>query len=221
MVQIRVLLVDDHEIVRVGLRAVLELEEDLVVVGEAGEADAALRQAVALHPDVVVMDVRLGGTDGISACRDIRSQSPRTAVLILTSFGTEEAVMAALVAGASGFLLKNSGRADLLRAIRAVAAGESLLDPAVTRKVTERLVALAAKEEPEGIAELSPREREVLACVARGETNRQIAERLVISEATARNHVSHILEKLGMARRSEAAAFAARRGIGGKAGEER
>jgi DNA-binding NarL/FixJ family response regulator len=207
---IRVLLVDDHEVVRAGLRAMIDLEADLEVVGEAADGGEAVRQALWLRPDVVVMDVRMGaGMDGIEACRAVKSELPEAGVLMLTSFGSEEAVLAALMAGASGFLLKNSGRADLLKAIRAVGGGQSLLDPSVTAGVTRRLVQLATGPPHPLIAKLSEREREVLGLVAQGLTNRQIAERLVISETTARNHVSHILEKLGMSRRAEAAAFAA------------
>ena len=213
MALIRLLLVDDHEVVRIGLRALLELEPDMRVVGEAADGAAAVQQAQALQPDVVLMDVRMSAMDGIEACRELKSCVPGTAVLLLTSFGTEEAVLAGLMAGASGFLLKNTGRADLLRAVRAVAAGQSLLDPAVTRRVTEQLVELASRADPPELAQLSVREREVLALVAQGMTNREIAERLVISDVTARNHVSHILEKLDMSRRSEAAAFAARMGL--------
>ncbi len=210
MPRTRVMLVDDHEIVRVGLRSLIDAEEDMHVVAEAIDGPSAIREAQASRPDVIVMDIRLGPLDGIEACRAIRERLPETAVLMFTSFGTDDAVMGALVAGASGFLVKNTGREDLLRAIRSLAAGHSLLDPSVTRRVTERLVALAAATEPPEIAPLSPREREVLLRIARGETNRQIAEHLVISEATARNHVSHVLEKLGLNRRSEAAALAAR-----------
>lgn len=206
----RVLLVDDHEVVRAGLRAMLDLEEDIHVVGEAADGGEALRQALWLRPDVVVMDVRMEtGTDGIEACRAIKSDLAGTDVLMLTSFGSDEAVLASLMAGASGFLLKNSGREDLLKAIRAVAAGQSLLDPSVTAGVTRRLVELASGAPHPLLGRLSAREREVLVLVAEGLTNRQIAERLFISETTARNHVSHILEKLGMVRRAEAAAFAA------------
>ncbi len=210
MPRTRVMLVDDHEIVRFGLRSLIDSEPDMQVVGEAIDGASAIRQAEALRPDVIVMDIRMGPLDGVEACREIRARLPEVAVLMFTSFGTDEAVMSALVAGASGFLVKNTGRDDLLRAIRALAEGHSLLDPAVTRRVTEQLVALASKSEPAEIAALSPREREVLLRIAEGDTNRQIAERLVISEATARNHVSHVLEKLGLSRRSEAAALAAR-----------
>ena len=213
MARIRVLLVDDHKVVRVGLRTLLEMEPDITVAGEAPDGDAAVREAAAVRPDVVLMDVRMGPTDGIDACRQIKSALPEVGVLMLTSFGTEEAVLASLMAGASGFLLKNTGRSDLLRAVRTVATGQSLLDPAVTGRVTRRLVELADAAEDPRVATLSPREREVLSLVARGYTNKQIAEDLVISDATARNHVSHILEKLGMSRRSEAAAFAAEIGL--------
>jgi DNA-binding NarL/FixJ family response regulator len=213
MTAIRVLLVDDHEVVRLGLRSLLEIEPDLRVVAEASDGVAAVREAEAHRPDVAIMDVRMAGMDGIEACREIKSRCPETGVLMLTSFGSDEAVIAALMAGAAGFLLKNAGRAEVLRAVRSVAAGQSLLDPAVTRRVTERLVELASKAEHEELAQLSQREREVLRLVAEGRTNREIAAQLVISETTARNHVSHILDKLGMSRRAEAAAFAARIGL--------
>lgn len=213
MTTTRILVVDDHEVVRVGLRTLLDLEADFTVVAEAGDADAALREAHRHQPQVVIMDVRLGTVDGIEACRMIRSELPATVVLMLTSFGTEEAVLAALMAGASGFLLKNAPRADLLRAIRTVAAGGSLLDPAVTGAVTRKLVELSTKGEHPLLRGLSAREREVLALIAEGCTNREIAERLVISEITARNHVSHILEKLDVRRRSEAAVLATELGL--------
>ncbi len=213
MPRVRVMIVDDHEVVRSGLKAILEPEEDMQVVGEASSAEDAIRKAPVLGPGVVLMDVRMEGMNGIEACRVIKSAHPQVSVLILTSFGEEEAVMSAIMAGASGYLLKNTGRADLLKAIRAVAAGQNLLDPSVTRNVMERLARLAAKEEERAVEDVSEREREVLALVAQGLTNREIAEKLVISENTARNHVSRILEKLGLTRRSEAAAFAAQHGL--------
>jgi DNA-binding NarL/FixJ family response regulator len=213
MTPISVLIVDDHEVVRMGLRAMLAREPDIAVVGEAGDGEQAVTMTERLRPDVVVLDVRLGATDGIAACRRIVSDFPGTGVLMFTSFGTEEAVLASLMAGASGFLLKNCGIDDILRAIRAVAAGDSLLDPAVTRKVTARLVALASEPAIPELASLSARERAVLVRLAHGETNRQIAERLVISESTARNHVSSILGKLNLSRRSEAASLATRLGL--------
>ena len=213
MSAIRVLLVDDHEVVRFGLRSMLAIEPDIAVVGEAADGAAAVRAAHTHQPHVVVLDLRMGGLDGIEACRAITSELPGTAVLILTSFGTDEAVLQALMAGASGFLLKNAGRAELLRAIRIVASGQSLLDPAITGRVTRRLVELASRDGHPELAQLSPREREVLTLVARGLSNREIGDRLVISETTARNHLSHIFDKLGLRRRSEAVALATRLGL--------
>ena len=207
------MVVDDHEVVRSGLKAILEPEDDLAVVGAAASADEAIQQVPRLTPDVILMDVRMGEMNGIEACRLIKSAHPEVNVLMLTSFGEEEAVMSAIMAGASGYLLKNIGRADLLKAIRAVAAGQNLLDPTVTRKVMERLTQLATKEEARATEGVSEREKEVLALVAQGLTNKEIADKLIISENTARNHVSRILVKLGMARRSEAAAFAAQHGL--------
>lgn len=213
MARTRVMVVDDHEVVRSGLKAILEPEGDLEVVGEAGSADEALAKVPRLDPQVVLMDVRMGEMSGIEACRLIKSAHPHVSVLMLTSFGEEEAVMSAIMAGASGYLLKNVGRADLIRAIRAVADGQNLLDPSVTRRVMERLADLAAREEGRALQQLSEREREVLVLVAQGRTNREIAVALVISENTARNHVSRILDKLGLTRRSEAASFAAQHGL--------
>ena len=207
------LLVDDHEVFRIGLRTVLEFEPDLRVVGEAGDAAAGVQAAAALRPDLVLMDVRLGGIDGVTACREIRSRLPEVRVLMLTSFADEDVVMASIMAGAAGFVTKNVGRAELLAAIRSVARGESLLDPAVTRSVLARLVELSERDRARGTDNLSEREREVLVLVAQGCTNREIAEKLVLSEHTARNHISRIFEKLGLSRRSEAAAYATRMGL--------
>lgn len=209
----KLLVVDDHEVVRSGLKMILEPEPDLRVVGEASSARDAVARAEELEPDVVIMDVRMGEVSGIEACRLIKSARPTTNIIMFTSFGEEDAVMAAIMAGASGYLLKNVGRADLLKAIRAVASGQNLLDPSVTRKVMERLSRLAAREQEHALEMVSEREKEVLALVAQGRTNKEIAERLVISENTARNHVSRILDKLGLARRSEAAAYAAQHGL--------
>ena len=213
MNSIRVMIVDDHEVVRTGLRAILEPEDDLHIVGEAASAGEAIQKVGALQPHVILMDIRMEGMSGIEACRLIKSAHPEVSVLMLTSFSEEEAVTSSIVAGASGYLLKNVGRADLLRTIRGVAGGENLLDPSVTGKVMQRLARLAAREEERTIDAISDREREVLVLVARGMTNKEIAETLVISENTARNHVSRILDKLGLSRRSEAASFAARRGL--------
>ncbi len=213
MPKIRVMVVDDHEVVRTGLKAILEIEDDMEVVGEASSADSAVREATRLNPDVVLMDVRMEGASGIEACRMIKSANPRPNVLMLTSFAEEEAVLSAIVAGASGYLLKNVGRPDLLKAIRAVASGQNLLDTAVTGKVMEKLAQLTTRNQDQTAEVLSEREREVLLLVAEGLTNKDIAARLVISENTARNHVSRISEKLGLSRRSEAAVFAAEHGL--------
>ena len=207
--KIKVMIVDDHEVVRLGLRAALEMEDDMEVVGDLGDARVALQEAEITRPDIVLMDVRMPRMDGIAACRIIRETLPDTRVVMLTSFSDQEAVMAAIMADASGYLLKNTARADLLSAVRSVANGESLLDPSVTTRVLSRLKDLAAREQDREAALLSVREREVLALVARGHTNKEIAAELVISENTARNHVSRILDKLDLTRRSEAATFAA------------
>ena len=209
---IRVLLVDDHEVVRLGLRAVLEVEPDLEVVGDADTAARAVVAASRLRPDLVLLDVVLPDESGIEACREIRAANPGARVLMLTSFGDETAVLSSMLAGASGYLLKNAPRAELLAAIRAVAGGATLLDPAVAKVVQQRLAGLSTGK-TESRTTLSEREREVIALVARGLTNREIAEALIISEKTARNHVSNILDKLGLTRRSEAAAYAVRHGI--------
>ena len=213
---IRILVVDDHEVVRTGLRTVLDGDDGLEVVGEAATEDEAVSRAEALRPDVVLMDVRLGAEDsagsGIGACRAIRSALPETQVLMFSSYSEREAVVSSILAGAAGFVTKNVGRAQLLEALHAVARGESLLDSKITGGVLDRLKELASAERaPDD--HLSPREREVLALIARGLTNRQIAEQLVISEHTARNHVTSILDKLGFSRRAEAAAYAARLGL--------
>lgn len=213
MPSIRVMIVDDHEVVRSGLKAILEPEDDLEVVGEASSGSESVQKVPLLNPHLVLMDVRMEEMSGIEACRLIKSAHPQVNVLMLTSFGEEEAVMASIMAGASAYLLKNVGRAELIRAIRAVALGQNLLDPAVTKRVMERLAQLTAKEEVREIEGLSQREKEVLALIARGDTNRGIADQLVISEHTARNHVSRILDKLGLTRRSEAAVFAVRHGL--------
>ena len=210
---INLMVVDDHEVVRTGLRAILEPEDDIRVVGEAGSAAEAIREAERLSPDVILMDVRMAGMNGIEACRLIKSAHPEVSVLMLTSYSEDNAVISAVVAGASGYLLKNVGRADLLKTIRAVASGQNLLDPGVTKTVMDQLAKLVASEQDRALDAISGREQEVLALVARGYTNRQIAEQLVISENTARNHVSRILDKLGLSRRSEAAAFAAQHGL--------
>jgi two-component system, NarL family, response regulator DevR len=208
---IRVVIVDDHEIVRTGLRMVIEMESDLVIAGEAGSGEEFLRRVGLLRPDVVLMDVLMGDLSGIETCRLAKAEEPDLRVLMLTSHGDEQAVVAAVLAGASGYLLKNVSRAELLRAIRAVAAGGALLDPGVTGAVTRKLVELNRQTRQAESDLLSEREREVLQLVAQGLTNKEIAARLSITEKTARNHISHILEKLNLSRRTEAAAYAVQR----------
>ncbi len=215
MKPIKVMIVDDHEVVRLGLKAAVEPEADIDVVADTGDAKAALREAEFSRPDVVLMDVRMPGLDGIQACRMLREVLPETKVVMLTSYSDEQAVMASIMAGASGYLLKNTRRAELLNAVRSAAAGESLLDPGVTARVLARLRELSVKEEDREVALLSEREKEVLALVAQGLTNKEIAAQLIIGENTARNHVSRILDKLDMSRRSEAAAFAVEHGLAG------
>ena len=210
---IRILIVDDHAILREGLKMVLGLEADLEVVGEADNGQEGVGLAARLKPDVVLLDVLMQGMDGIDACRQIKSVRPDTRVLMLTSHDAAQAVEAAVLAGASGYLLKNGGREDLLKGIRAVAQGEALLSPSVAAQVLERFALLTRKEREREQDLLSDREKQVLALVARGLTNRQIAAELVLSENTVRNHISHILDKLDLSRRSQVAAYAAQRGL--------
>jgi DNA-binding NarL/FixJ family response regulator len=209
---VRVFLLDDHELVRRGIRDLLAGEDDLEVVGEASNAADALTRIPSTHPDVAVLDVRLGeGPDqpnGIEVCRDIRSAYPDVACVMLTSFADDEALFAAIMAGASGYVLKQISGGDLTSAIRRVAAGESLLDPSVTARVLERLRNPTREEDP--LADLTGQERRILDLISEGMTNRQIAQQMYLAEKTVKNYVSHLLAKLGMERRSEAAAYAAR-----------
>ncbi len=213
MAPIRVLIVDDHAILREGLKMVLGLEPDLEVAGEAGNGRDGVSLAAQLQPNVVLLDVLMPGLDGIDACRQIKSANPDIRVLMLTSHTAAQAVEAAVLAGASGYLVQNGGRDELLGSVRAVAQGESLLSPSVAAEVLARFTVLARKERERENDLLSGREKEVLALVARGLTNRQIAAELVLSENTARNHLSHILDKLGLSRRAQVAAYAAQRGL--------
>ena len=207
---VRILLCDDHELVRRGLRSLLEAVPGYAVVGEAGDAEAALQAVEAHQPTVVIMDVRLPGRSGIEACRDIRSAHPEVAVLMLTAYADDEALFSSIMAGAAGFVLKQVRGTDLVGAIRDVAAGRSLLDPAVTARVLARLRGETGGP-GEGVQELTPQERKILDLVAEGLTNRQIAEKVFLAEKTVKNYVSNILMKLGLSRRAEAAAFMARR----------
>jgi len=205
--------VDDHGIVREGLKMVLSLEADFEVVGEAASGREAVAQPTRLQPDVALMDVLMDEVSGIDACRQIKSARPETRVLMLTSHDATQAVEASVLAGASGYLLKNGGREDLLKGIRAVASGESLLSPSITAQVLGQFADLSRKERERENDILSEREKEVLVLVAQGMTNRQIAGELIISENTVRNHLSHILDKLDLSRRSQVAAYAARHGL--------
>ena len=205
---IRVFVLDDHEVVRRGLRELLEAEDDIEVVGEAATAADALIRIPLARPDVAVLDIRLPDGDGIEVCREIRSQVGAPSCVMLTSFADDEALMAAVVAGASGYVLKEIRGGDLVVSIRKVAAGESLLDPAVSRRVIERL--RSGPPEDERLSRLSDQERRVLALITEGLTNRQIGEQLFLAEKTIKNYVSNVLAKLGLQRRTEAAVFALR-----------
>jgi two-component system, NarL family, response regulator DevR len=209
-VPIRVLLVDDHEVVRGGVAALLKSTEDIVVAGEAGTVREAVDEADRTHPDVVVMDVRLADGSGIEATREIRARRPQTQVLMLTSFADDEALFASIMAGASGYVLKQVRSGELIRAIRAVGQGQSLLDPAVTKTVLDRLRKGKHLMKDERLARLSPQEERILALVADGKTNHEIGEELHLAEKTVKNYVSSILSKLEVARRAEAAAYLAR-----------
>ncbi|MEE8602005.1 response regulator [Euzebya tangerina] len=204
--EVRVMLVDDHEVVRQGLVAMLEATEDLTVVAEAGTVADAILRARSYKPDVVVMDVRLPDGTGVEACRAIRSERPESRVLILTSFDDDRALFEAIMAGAAGYLLKQIRGTELVDGIRRVAGGESLLDPAVTAKVLERVRDGAPVGDP-GLARLTPTERRILDGIATGATNREIGETLGLAEKTIKNYVSTILSKLHVARRAEAAAY--------------
>ncbi len=208
MAATRVFLLDDHEIVRRGLRELLEAEDDLVVAGEAGTAEEALIRIPATSPDVAVLDVRLPDGDGIEVCREIRSRYPEVNCLILTSFADDEALFSAILAGAAGYVLKQVRGTDLVDAIRRVAQGQSLLDPTVTARALQRL--RTPHEPVDELANLTDQERRILDLIAEGLTNRQIGERMYLAEKTVKNYVSNLLSKLGMSRRTEAAAYVAR-----------
>jgi two-component system, NarL family, response regulator DevR len=207
---LRVMLVDDHEVVRDGIKALLAGSDDIVVCAEAGSVRDAVAEAARALPDVIVMDVRLTDGSGIEATRDIRARRPATQVLMLTSFADDEALFASIMAGASGYVLKQIKGGELVRAIRTVGQGQSLLDPAVTRGVLDRLRKGKHLLKDEKLARLSPQEERILTLVSSGRTNRQIGEELGLAEKTVKNYVSSILAKLEVARRAEAAAYLAR-----------
>ena len=208
--RLRVLLVDDHEVVRDGIRALLHATEDIAVVAEAASVAEAIAQARSTKPDVVVMDVRLADGSGIEATREIRALRPQTQVLMLTSFADDEALFASIMAGAAGYVLKQIRTGELVRAIRAVGQGQSLLDPAVTKSVLDRLRKGKHLLRDERLARLTAQEERILTLVAEGRTNRQIGEELKLAEKTVKNYLSSIMSKLEVARRAEAAAYLAR-----------
>jgi two-component system, NarL family, response regulator DevR len=202
---VRVFLVDDHEVVRRGLAELLSAEDDIEIVGDAGTAGMALAGIARTKPTVAVLDVRLPDGNGVEVCREVRARDPEVACLMLTSFGDDEALFDAIMAGAAGYLLKDVKGQDLVDAVRRVAAGESLLDPALTGRVLDRL--RRGDEEDPRLASLSDQERRILEHIAEGMTNRQIAEQMHLAEKTVKNYVSNLLAKLGMQRRTEAAVF--------------
>ncbi|MDH6432000.1 two-component system response regulator DevR [Streptomyces sp. SAI-144] len=207
---IRVFLLDDHEVVRRGITDLLDAEPDISVVGDAGTVEHALVRGLALRPDVAVLDVRLPDGDGITVCRELRNQMPELACLMLTSFDDEDALLDAIMAGASGYVLKQIRGTDLVSAVRTVASGQSMLDPATTARLMRSLRADPAETPamaPE-LASLSPRERDILALIGDGLTNREIGKKLYLSEKTVKNHISRLLAKLGVQRRVQAAVLA-------------
>ena len=208
MAKQRILLVDDHEVVRLGLKSLLERHPQFDIVGEASNAREALEQVNNLEPDVVVMDIRLPGTSGIEACEEIINRHPGTKVIMLTSYAEDEMLFSAIRAGASGYILKQIGSDDLVKALEAVGRGEALLDSAVTQRVFQEVRRAVKEEEASAFAHLSQQEKHVLLLVSEGKTNREIAKNLFLGEGTVRNYVSSILSKLGVNNRAEAAAYA-------------
>ncbi|MEV5710667.1 response regulator transcription factor [Actinoallomurus sp. NPDC052274] len=204
---VRVFLLDDHEVVRRGVAALLSSESDIEIVGEAGSAEQALARIPAARPDVAVLDVRLPDGDGVSVCREVRSRMPEVACLMLTSFSDEEALFDAVMAGAAGYVLKQIHGSDLVSAVRTVASGQSLLDPRSTAQMLARLRERQTRKDP--LAALSTQERQILELIGEGLTNRQIGERLFLAEKTVKNYVSNLFAKLDMRRRTQAAAFVA------------
>jgi len=208
--KLEIMLVDDHEIVRQGLRALLEAEDDIHIVAEADSGHTAIEMARGYKPQVIVMDVRMPDGSGVEACRTIRDENPDTQVIMLTSFSDDEALFNSIMAGAAGFVLKQIRGRDLIDAIRRVGAGQSLLDPGVTKRVLERLRKSKFDDKDPKLARLSPQEERILDMIGEGLTNREIAERIHLSDKTVKNYVSTILQKLEVARRAEAASYVAR-----------
>jgi two-component system, NarL family, response regulator DevR len=214
---IKVFLLDDHEIVRRGVRDMLEAEGDIIVIGEAGTASSALARIPALRPDVAVLDVRLPDGDGVTVCREIRSRMPEVACLMLTSFADDDALMDAVLAGAAGYVLKQIRGTDLVGAVRTVAIGQSMLDSRAASQLMARLRGQSARQDP--LAALTPQEKRILELIGEGLTNRQIGEQLFLAEKTVKNYISGLFAKLGMERRTQAAAYAAR--VFGEPGDHR
>jgi two-component system, NarL family, response regulator DevR len=204
----RIILVDDHEVVRVGLKSLLERHSQFHVVGEASSAREAIEKTDTLRPDVVVMDIRLPGTSGIEACERIVNKHPNVKVIMLTSYADDEMLFSAIRAGASGYILKQIGSDDLVKALEAVARGEALLDPAVTQRVFQEVRRSVKEGEASAFRNLSQQEKHVLLLVSEGKTNREISKQLFLGEGTVRNYVSSVLSKLGVNNRAEAAAYA-------------
>jgi DNA-binding NarL/FixJ family response regulator len=209
-IKLRVLLVDDHEVVRVGLRTLIERQPGMEVVGEAGTAHEAMTQAERLAPDVVVLDVRMPGDSGLVACRQIKACRPDTQIIILTSYPDDEVIFDAIAAGADGYVLKQVGSDDLIQALERVGRGESLLDPAVTDRVFAKVREARQRDRANAFSSLTTQEMQILARIAEGRTNREIGRALHLSEKTVRNYVSEILRKLDLTSRAQAAAYAAR-----------
>jgi DNA-binding NarL/FixJ family response regulator len=206
--RLRILLVDDHEVVRLGLKTLIERQPDMEVVAEADTVESAVARSRAAQPDVIVMDIRLGSGSGVDACRQIVADRPAAKVVMLTSYADDQVLFDAIQAGAAGYVLKQAGGQDVVRALQAVAQGQALLDPALTERVFARVRRAARDQEAAAFAMLSDQEQRVLARVAAGQTNREIAQALHLGEGTVRNYVSNILDKLGVANRAEAAAYA-------------
>jgi two-component system response regulator DevR len=208
MTNLKILLVDDHEVVRLGLKSLLERHSGFEVVAEAGTAEEAVESALAVNPDVVLMDIRLPGASGIDACQEIILKCPDIKVIMLTSYAEDEMLFSAIRAGASGYLLKQIGGQELVEAIERVRRGEALLDPAVTKRVFAEMRKIAQEEEASAFSGLTPQEMHVLQLIAEGRTNREIAQTMYLGEGTVRNYVSSIFGKLNVSNRAEAAAYA-------------
>jgi RNA polymerase sigma factor (sigma-70 family) len=215
MTRQRIILVDDHEVVRLGLKALISRRADMEVVAEADNAIQAVAKALEFKPDSIVMDIRLGGGSGIDACREIMARLPNTRIVMLTSYAEDEVLFAAIRAGAAGYVLKQAGGQDVLRALEAVGQGQALLDPALTERVFAQVRRSANAQASAAFSALSDQERRILVLVAKGKTNHEIAQDLHLSEGTVRNYVSSILSKLNVANRAEAAAYATHNNLPG------